>query len=332
MSSVEVIQKVIPDVNNADLHELNPSDIYVNVNDTKTVNTHDRQDYDEEALKISSQPKKKKRYRHYARRIFVGKEEKEEFYEHQHHKKLNRFKNEARRHVAEYFGTFFLIYFVCGIQVNQGLFPEGGVANIDKGLVSGFILIGLIFAFGRVSGAHFNPVVTLAFLLRGSFKFWRFITYISFQFGGAVTGAAVLYGLFGNIDHLGTTTPGTGISNTEAFGVEIILTFLLVTVVLSTAENAKILGVNAGIAVGAAFGATQIWGWNITGASVNPWRTIGPTMISNFGWRTYWIYIIGPIIGSTVAVILQRFTVSGVPRAHTKSASKGSGKNDNRKD
>jgi len=294
--------------------------------DPKALHRHsDRQDQDLEAKKKDPKPRQRKHWKDKARRIIVGKEEDEELYEQKHSKKYNWLKKELRRHLAEFVGTFFLILFVCGIQVNQGLYPDGGVANIDKGLVSGFILVGLIFSFGRVSGAHFNPCVTLAFLLRGAFNFWRFLTYITAQFAGAVSGAAVLYGLFGIVDHLGATVPGAGLENSHAFGVEILITFILITVILSTAEDATIEDAIAGLAVGLTFGAIEIWAWNFTGASVNPWRSIAPIMISDFGWKTYWIYIIGPLVGTILAVLMERFMKTGVPSVENQGVDKVSG-------
>jgi len=228
--------------------------------------------------------------------------------------------------MAEYVGSFFIVFFIAGIQLNQDIYPNGGVANVDKGYVAGTLLTGLIFCFGQISGAHFNPCVTLAFLLRGSFYFPRFLSYIAVQFGGAVSGAAVLYGLFGNVGGLGTTQPGAGVSHADAFGIEALITFLLITVVLSTAVSAHVMGATSGLAVGALFGSLQMWAWNFTGASANPWRTIGPTMISGVGWHTYWIYIVGPLAGTICAVLLQRLMVTGFNRSEVKEAGHGGGK------
>jgi len=299
------------------------------VKDLKAIKELGRQERIEAAKKKNPKPRPRSGWTDWASRILVGKEEQEELYEQKYHKKLSWFKKEVRRHVAEFIGTFFLVLFVCGIQINQGLYPNGGVSNIDKGLVSAFVLTGLIFCFGRISGAHFNPCVTLAFFLRGAFKFVRFLTYIAFQFAGAVAAAAVLHDIFGMVDYLGTTTPGDGLGNQDAFGVEILLTFFLITVILSTAENANILGATSGLAVGSTFGAIELLGWNFSGASVNPWRTIGPTMISDFAWDTYWIYITGPLVGTILAVLVQRLMVTGVPRHETLSNGQGAGKIDN---
>jgi len=332
MSNLEVVQRIVPNANNLNFHTSNPYDINVNVVDPKTLKGYDRQDQEEEKRKKNPQAGQKRGCQSRARRILVGKDEEEERYEKKHHQRLNWFKNEVRRHVAEFIGSFLLIFFVCGIRINHEFYPDGEVANVDKGLASGFVRIGLIFSFGKVSGAHFNPCVTLAFLLRGAFNFYRFITYIIFQFAGAVAAAAVLYDLFGIYGHLGTTTPGDGLENENAFGVEIILTFLYITVILVTAENASSVGSTAGLAVGTTYAAIEILGSNFSGASVNPWRTIAPTMIANYAWSTYWIYLAGPVVGTILAVLVQRLMVTGIPIEVVQNAGQGSGKNDNSHD
>ena len=325
LESAHIIPAIPPPI----ISTLPPSNIPINIKDLKAVTELGRQDRIEAAKKKNPKPRPRSGWRDWASRILVGKEEAEELYEQRYHKKRSWFKKEVRRHVAEFIGTFFLVLFICGIQINQGLYPNGGVSNIDKGLTSAFVLTGLIFCFGRISGAHFNPCVTLAFFLRGAFKLCRCITYIIFQFAGAVSAAAVLYDIFGVVDYLGTTTPGDGLTNPDAFGVEILLTFLLISVILTTAENANILGATSGLAVGSTFGAIELLGWNFSGASVNPWRTIGPTIIADYAWDTYWIYISGPLVGTILAVLVQRLMVTGVPRHETLSNGQGAGKIDN---
>jgi aquaporin Z len=128
-------------------------------------------------------------------------------------------------------------------------------------------------------------------MLRGVFNPLRAITYIITQFAGAVLAASILYAIFGNIAGLGTTTPSG--RDVDSFGVEILISFILITVILSTAEKAQILGPVAAIAVGGTFTALLTFAWNISGASANPWRTFGPTLISNVGWKTIWVYIVG---------------------------------------
>ena len=131
------------------------------------------------------------------------------------------------------------------------------------------------------------------------------VMYIVVQFGGAVAAAGVLRALFGNLGGLGTTIPTS--EATQALGLEILMTFILMTTVLCTSEKSRVLGPQSALAVGATFGALLILGWNVSGASVNPWRTLGPAIVSNSGWPTIWVYLIGPLIGGILAVIMQRF-------------------------
>ena len=132
-------------------------------------------------------------------------------------------------------------------------------------------------------------MVTLAFFLRGNFDI-RFIPLYWFaQFCGAITASAILLGIFGNIGNLGTTVPSQG--NGIALAVEILITFILLTAILFTSERAEILGPQSALAVGSVFTALLLFGWNISGASANPFRTLGPTIIGGHGWSTVWIYI-----------------------------------------
>jgi len=148
-------------------------------------------------------------------------------------------------------------------------------------------------------------VVTLAFFLRGVFDIRLIVIYWAAQFAGAVSASAVLLGMFGDdIANLGMTAPST--TNELAFGAEILITFILLTVILSTTEKAEILGPQSALAVGSVFGALLLFAWNTSGASANPFRSLGPAIIGNTGWDTIWIYIVGPIIGMLLAVIVQR--------------------------
>ncbi|KAL0489224.1 hypothetical protein AKO1_013748 [Acrasis kona] len=264
----------------------------------------------------------------WCRRIIVGKnveEEKESCKKHPHFEAIKR---EFRRYVCEFIGTLFLILFVSGIQTVQAFSTGLGtndVTLIDKGVISGFLLAGMIYIFGTVSGAHFNPLVTVAFFLRGVMVWWRTITYVIVQLAGAIVGAAILYGIFGNIGGLGTTVPI--VSPGAALGVEILITFLLIMVVLSTAEKSKILGPVSAIAVGATFGSVELFAWNLTGASANPWRTFAPTIISGVGWRTIWVYFAGPIIGMIIAVIVQRIITTARSQDKVQDSAEGKAKN-----
>ena len=314
---------------------LDCKDVAIIIDDMeKQKQNKDRQDQEKEEKEDKEKGKKKQESRSafLIRRIFIGKNKQEEDEEEKKKPRLNKLKKELRRHMAEFIGSFFLVFFIAGIQMSSSFSDRSPVNNVDKGLVAGFILTGLIYSFGKVSGAHFNPCVTAAFALRGAFGFIRTITYIITQFAGVVVAAAILHGLFGGVDGVGTTVPAPNLPNRNAFGVEILITFILITVILTTAENAQILGPTSALAVGSTFGALELFAWNFTGASANPWRTIGPTLISNYGWSTYWVYIIGPIVGTLLAVLLQRLLVTGIDHDDRKDAGKGEGKNADKDD
>jgi len=262
-------------------------------------------------------------WKYWPRRILIGKYAHERVYPPKH-PMIRRIKIEIRRCLSEFFGALFLIYFICGIQVVSVVSTNPNeIGSLTKGVTSGFCLAALIYTFGQISGSHLNPVVTTAFFLRGLFKWWRAIYYIIAQFAGSIAAAGILRALFGNVSSLGATSPGAGISRGTALGMEIMLTCLLVTVVLTTAERG--LGTMSPLAVGLVFVAIETLGWNISGASVNPWRSFAPTIVSGQQWHTIWIYFAGPIAGMACAVVGQRIFVSFRNVKVTSRNSKGYG-------
>eukprot|EP01103_Thecamoeba_quadrilineata_P008074 TRINITY_DN17861_c0_g1_i1.p1 TRINITY_DN17861_c0_g1~~TRINITY_DN17861_c0_g1_i1.p1 ORF type:complete len:277 (+),score=10.69 TRINITY_DN17861_c0_g1_i1:69-899(+) len=263
------------------------------------------------------------------RRVIVGKNEQEEQAEEQNFPRMNKAKKELRRLLAEFVGTFVLVFFIVASQMEQDYSNTKRLSplyNVDKGLIGGLVLIGLIYTFGRVSGAHFNPIISMAFFLRGIFRWTRAIAYIICQFLGALLAGAVVYSIY---DTVGTTIPTS--QSTKALGMEIVMSFTLVLVVLSTASKSRLLGATSGIAVGLTLSAILMLAWNFSGASANPWRTLGPMIVANEGWSTIWVYIAGPIIGMVLATFLHRiFTTAVIPseaREHAKGIAKDTSSN-----
>jgi len=253
----------------------------------------------------------------WARRFVFGKDQIADENEREKRPLVHFVKQELGRHLAEFIGAFFLVFFVTGIQLNQNRNTNDQIANIDKGVVSGFILTGLIFCFGHVSGAHLNPCVTFGFFIRGAFGIVETLTYIIVQLAGSISASAVLYGIFSNEWGLGANTPRRSIGSGNAFGIEIIITFILITVILTTAQNVQVIGATSGIAVGFTFGSIELFAWNFTGGSCNPWRSLAPTIISGEGWPTIWIYIVGPVVGTILAIVGQRIMINGISRFET---------------
>jgi aquaporin Z len=154
---------------------------------------------------------------------------------------------------------------------------------------------------GAVSGAHLNPAITIAFTLRGDFPVRRVLMYVIAQFAGAVLAALVLIGLIGKQGTAGLTLPGQGISAGIAMSWEALLTLGLASVILGTASGAQQIGAMAAIAVGSYIALAGLIGAPVSGASMNPARSLGPALVLG-DWTSWWAYVAGPVIGALVAV------------------------------
>ncbi|GAC1406458.1 MAG: hypothetical protein NVSMB52_20000 [Chloroflexota bacterium] len=204
----------------------------------------------------------------------------------------------TRRLFAELLGTFALTTVAAGGGVIAAI--NGGVPGDTSRVVAPALLVmAMIYSLGPISGAHFNPVVTLAFALRQDFPWLRVPGYVLMQCIGALLAAALLRILFGTAGHLGANLPHHGTLTSVV--MEGILTFFLLTVILATAANAKIVGHNASIAVAATIALDGLFAGPISGASMNPARSLGPALVAGEP-GDLWIYIIGPAAGALIAV------------------------------
>lgn len=209
---------------------------------------------------------------------------------------------EWRRLLAELIGTFLLTLVAAGpatISAATGQKISQPAAVVAPGL----LVMALIYTMGDVSGTHINPVVTLAFAIRDDFPWKRVPGYWASQFLGAILAALVLRLLFGNVGKLGATVPNPGLGPIPALIMEIILTCLLVTVILGTAHDTRLVGHNAAIAVGATIALCGLFASPVSGASMNPARSLGPALISG-NPHDVWIYFIGPLIGALIATAI----------------------------
>jgi aquaporin Z len=163
------------------------------------------------------------------------------------------------------------------------------------------MVMAIILFMGAVSGAHLNPVVSLAFALRGDFPWRRFAGYLVMQLVGASLACLFLLGVFGNVEHLGATLPGAGYEPWQAFLMEIALTALLVSVILGTASAAQNVGAIAALGVGGYIALAGLWSAPVSGTSMNPARSFGPALVSG-DWHAYWVYVLGPLTGALIAV------------------------------
>jgi aquaporin Z len=159
----------------------------------------------------------------------------------------------------------------------------------------------MIYSLGPISGAHFNPAVTLAFAVRGDFPWRRVPGYCGMQFAGAILAALLLRWLFGLSGDLGATIAHHGTA--APLVIEIVLSLILGTVILATAANYKIVGHNAALAVGGTIALDGLFAAPISGASMNPSRSLGPALVSG-RMSDLWIYFVGPVAGFLLAVAL----------------------------
>lgn len=171
-------------------------------------------------------------------------------------------------------------------------------------LTFGLIIMVMVAAVGHLSGAHFNPAVTLAFAITRHFPRRDVLAYIVSQLIGAVLGAFTLQVLFGTVANLGATLPtGTAL---QSFGLEILLTAVLMFVIIAVATDSQAAGQLAALAIGAAVALDALWGGPISGASMNPARSFGPALLAGI-WRDQWVYWFGPIIGAVLGAITYQF-------------------------
>jgi aquaporin Z len=205
---------------------------------------------------------------------------------------------EYRRLFSEMLGTFFLVLVAAG----GGLLHGKGQISLPSAVVApGLMVLAIILFMGAVSGAHLNPVVSLAFALRGDFPWRRVPGYIITQLLGATLACLFLLAVFGNVQHLGATLPGPGYENWQALLMETVLTAGLVSVILGTASAAQNVGAIGALGVGGYIALAGLWSAPVSGTSMNPARSFGPALVSG-DWTAYWVYVVGPLAGAVIAV------------------------------
>jgi aquaporin Z len=208
-------------------------------------------------------------------------------------------RQEWRRLFAEVLGTFLLVMVAAGGGMMSHAFP--GVIGRSAAVVApGLMVLGIILFMGKVSGAHLNPAVSIAFALRRDFQWRRVPGYIVAQLIGATVGALVLHEVITVSAKYGSNYPAAGHSNMAAFWMELLLTTGLVSVILGTASGAQNVGLFGAIGVGSYIALAGLWGSPISGASMNPARTFGPDLVSHT-FTGYWVYVAGPLAGAAIA-------------------------------
>ncbi|MGH3302619.1 MAG: MIP/aquaporin family protein [Streptosporangiaceae bacterium] len=208
---------------------------------------------------------------------------------------------EWRRLFSELLGTFLLVTVGVGGGMVNARFGGDVVPGPVRAVAPGLMVMAIILFMGAVSGAHLNPVVSVAFALRGNFPWRRVGPYIVVQFAGAALATLLLIGLIGKQGSAGLTLPGAGISTGTALAWEALLTTGLVSVILGTASGAQQLGPIAALGVSSYIILAGLFGGPVSGASMNPARSLGPALVLG-DWASWWAYLAGPLIGALIAV------------------------------
>jgi MIP family channel proteins len=200
---------------------------------------------------------------------------------------------------AEYIGTFSLVFAGTGAIVIDAE-TGGGVGHVGIGLTFGLVIMVMIYAVGHISGAHFNPAVTLGFAVGRHFSWSLVPRYWAAQLLGGITASLLLRAMFGDTAHLGATIPFG--SARQSFVLEIVLTFVLMFVITSVATDVRAVGQAAALAIGGTIGLEALFAGPISGASMNPARSLAPAFVS-WTWTDQWLYIAGPALGAVAGVL-----------------------------
>ena len=205
----------------------------------------------------------------------------------------------SKKLAAEAIGTFALVFAGTGAIIINDV-TGGAVTHVGVALTFGLVVFAMIAAVGDVSGAHLNPAVTVGFAIARRLEGRLVLPYVASQLTGAIAASVVLRLLFPDSATLGGTQPAGSVA--QAFVLEIVLSAALMFVILGVTVGAKEKGLTAGLAIGATVGLEALFAGPITGASMNPARSLGPAVVSG-QWAAVWIYIVAPLIGAAVAVL-----------------------------
>jgi MIP family channel proteins len=204
--------------------------------------------------------------------------------------------------IAEFLGTYFFVFAGTGAIVVNELTKS--LSHIGVALTFGLTLTAVVFTFGHISGAHINPAITIGFLFKGDINKKDALYYILAQVIGGILASVTICQLFGKVASLGATLPSG--STSQSFALEFILTFFLMIVIFGSAVHMKASKSVAGIAIGSTLALEAMFGGPISGASMNPARSLGPAIVSG-NYDAIWIYIVATILGAICAAFIYKF-------------------------
>ena len=215
----------------------------------------------------------------------------------------------SRAVAAEAIGTFALVFAGAGAVMVDA--KTQALGHVGVAITFGLVIMAMIYAVGHISGAHFNPAVSFAFALTRHYPWSRVAAYWTAQVAGALVAAAILRASLGNVASVGATLPSG--SQGQSFLWELILTFFLMLVIMAVATDTRAVGEAAAIAIGGTVALDALFGGPISGASMNPARSLGPALVSG-NLDALWLYLIAPLLGAGVGALAYQL-VRGEARA-----------------
>ncbi|WP_329481632.1 aquaporin [Kribbella sp. NBC_01484] len=225
------------------------------------------------------------------------------------------------RLIIEFLGTFVLVTVAAGSGVINHYVGNAPISRTAAVIAPGAVVMAMIYAWGPLSGLHINPAVTFAFAGRGVFPTKWVVPYWVVQLAGAICAALFLQGMFGDVSAGGNYPINTSGGEWKSFVMETILTAILASIILNTATGGRSIGHNAAIAVGSTVALLGLFASPISGASMNPARSLGPDIVGN-DYTGWWVYVAGPVLGAAIAVAIIG-TVRGRPDPDELAAAEG---------
>lgn len=218
---------------------------------------------------------------------------------------------DLQRYAAEFLGTYLLVFFAAGAVMTSAM-TGAASGQIIGGVSSGLVLMIVIWAFGGVSGGHVNPALTIALVVLRIFPARLLVGYVVSQLAGSAAAGLSLLALLGDVGQMGANLPNVdaGITPGQAFGIELILSAVMMLVIIGAIKASDALGTLAPVPIGAIVGIEVMLFGSIAGAAMNPARAFGPTLALG-DWTHFWIYLLGPLLGLLAAGWISVWIIEG---------------------